>query len=140
MWKRQCTTTVLFALRWNFKTRNYFVMFIHVIYQYEMFYVNNIINHPFLQFLFDTMSDISVLPCGHTIHLECVKEMEQRLQLVHLFFLLHKILFVLYDHLNELPKPLLCICRYTCPVCSKSYCDMSSVWEKLDHEVRTLIN
>ena len=30
-----------------------------------------------IQFLFDTMRDITVLPCGHTIHLECLKEMEQ---------------------------------------------------------------
>lgn len=32
---------------------------------------------PLLQYLFDTVRDITVLPCGHTIHLECVKEMEQ---------------------------------------------------------------
>ncbi|XP_065638908.1 E3 ubiquitin-protein ligase RZFP34-like [Quercus suber] len=25
--------------------------------------------------------------------------------------------------------------QYSCPVCSKSYCDMSPVWEKLDEEV-----
>ncbi|CAN1770579.1 E3 ubiquitin-protein ligase RZFP34 [Linum perenne] len=56
------------------------------------------------EFLFDTMKDITVLPCGHTIHLECVKQMERHSQ-------------------------------YSCPVCSKSYCDMSSVWEKLDQEV-----
>lgn len=28
-----------------------------------------------LEFLFDTIKDITVLPCGHTIHLECVKQM-----------------------------------------------------------------
>ncbi|KAE9445871.1 hypothetical protein C3L33_22240, partial [Rhododendron williamsianum] len=28
------------------------------------------------EFLFDTMKEVTVLPCGHTIHLECVKEME----------------------------------------------------------------
>ncbi|KAF2307462.1 hypothetical protein GH714_028888 [Hevea brasiliensis] len=56
------------------------------------------------EFLFDTTKDITVLPCGHTIHLECVKEMERHFQ-------------------------------YACPVCSKSYCDMSRVWEKLDQEV-----
>ncbi|KAK4478678.1 hypothetical protein RD792_014171 [Penstemon davidsonii] len=27
-------------------------------------------------YLFDTTRDITVLPCGHTIHLHCVKEME----------------------------------------------------------------
>ncbi|RDX63772.1 E3 ubiquitin-protein ligase RZFP34, partial [Mucuna pruriens] len=59
------------------------------------------------EFLFDTTKDITVLPCGHTIHLECVKQMEQHL-------------------------------RYACPVCSKSFCDMSHVWEKLDEEVASM--
>lgn len=39
--------------------------------------LNNFINLYNLQFLFDTMTDITVLPCGHTIHLECIKEMER---------------------------------------------------------------
>ncbi|CAB4317720.1 unnamed protein product [Prunus armeniaca] len=56
------------------------------------------------EFLFDTRADITVLLCGHTIHLECVKEMERH-------------------------------CQYSCPVCSKSYRDMSRVWEKLDQEI-----
>ncbi|GMG98778.1 hypothetical protein Nepgr_000618 [Nepenthes gracilis] len=59
------------------------------------------------EYLFDTMKDITVLRCGHTIHLECAKDME-----------LHF--------------------RYTCPICSKSVCDMSSVWEKLDQEVASM--
>ncbi|KAG5556822.1 hypothetical protein RHGRI_007168 [Rhododendron griersonianum] len=29
------------------------------------------------EYLFDTTKDMSVLPCGHTIHLQCVKEMER---------------------------------------------------------------
>ncbi|THF98514.1 hypothetical protein TEA_006009 [Camellia sinensis var. sinensis] len=61
------------------------------------------------EYLFETTKDITVLPCGHTIHLQCVKEMEQHLQ-------------------------------YSCPVCSKSYCDMSQVWQRLDHEVWILCN
>ncbi|GMP50246.1 hypothetical protein CsSME_00016943 [Camellia sinensis var. sinensis] len=56
------------------------------------------------EYLFETTKDITVLPCGHTIHLQCVKELEQHFQ-------------------------------YSCPVCSKSYCDMSQVWQRLDHEV-----
>ncbi|XP_052311800.1 E3 ubiquitin-protein ligase RZFP34 isoform X2 [Populus trichocarpa] len=56
------------------------------------------------EFLFDTMRDITVLPCGHTIHLECLKEMEQHY-------------------------------RYSCPVCSKSICDMTRLWKKLDQEI-----
>ncbi|KAH8505713.1 hypothetical protein H0E87_012794 [Populus deltoides] len=56
------------------------------------------------EFLFETTKDIIVLPCGHTIHLECVKEMQQHFQ-------------------------------YACPLCSKSYCDMSRVWKKLDQQV-----
>ncbi|KAG7010663.1 E3 ubiquitin-protein ligase RZFP34 [Cucurbita argyrosperma subsp. argyrosperma] len=53
------------------------------------------------EFLFDTTKDISVLPCGHTMHLKCAKEMESHFQ-------------------------------YSCPVCSKSICDMSRLWAKLD--------
>lgn len=34
------------------------------------------------QFLFDTTKDITVLRCGHTMHLECVKEMERHFQYV----------------------------------------------------------
>ncbi|KAG8500974.1 hypothetical protein CXB51_003072 [Gossypium anomalum] len=56
------------------------------------------------EFLFDTTKEITVLPCGHTIHLECVREMERHSQ-------------------------------YSCPVCSKSFCDMTRVWERLDREV-----
>ncbi|PWA94064.1 CHY-type/CTCHY-type/RING-type Zinc finger protein [Artemisia annua] len=29
------------------------------------------------EFLFDTLKDLSILPCGHTMHLACLKEMEQ---------------------------------------------------------------
>lgn len=36
-------------------------------------------------------------------------------------------------HIIDL-NALLC-CRYSCPVCSRSVCDMSSVWKKLDQEV-----
>ncbi|KAF5744781.1 zinc finger family protein [Tripterygium wilfordii] len=56
------------------------------------------------EFLFDTLRDITVLPCGHTIHLDCVKEMEKHY-------------------------------RYSCPVCSKSICDMTKLWRKLDQEI-----
>ncbi|GJS87984.1 RNA-directed DNA polymerase, eukaryota, reverse transcriptase zinc-binding domain protein [Tanacetum coccineum] len=56
------------------------------------------------EFLFDTLKDLTILPCGHTMHFACLKEMEQH-------------------H------------RYSCPVCSKSICDLSDVWEKLDHEI-----
>lgn len=28
-----------------------------------------------------------------------------------------------------------CSCRFACPVCSRSVCDMSRVWERLDQEV-----
>ncbi|KAK4396410.1 E3 ubiquitin-protein ligase RZFP34 [Sesamum angolense] len=59
------------------------------------------------EYLFDTPRDTTVLPCGHTIHLNCVKEMERHFQ-------------------------------YSCPVCSKSYCDMSRVWERLDQEVASI--
>ncbi|VAH16016.1 unnamed protein product [Triticum turgidum subsp. durum] len=55
-------------------------------------------------YLFDSTMDISVLHCGHTIHLECLNEMR-----VHHHF--------------------------ACPVCSRSACDMTDAWQKLDQEV-----
>ncbi|KAM3401965.1 hypothetical protein ACQJBY_001474 [Aegilops geniculata] len=55
-------------------------------------------------YLFDSTMDISVLHCGHTIHLECLNEMR-----VHHHF--------------------------SCPVCSRSACDMTDAWQKLDQEV-----
>ncbi|KAJ3682548.1 hypothetical protein LUZ60_015121 [Juncus effusus] len=57
-----------------------------------------------LEYLFDSLKDINVLPCGHTIHLDCLNEMSVHVQ-------------------------------YSCPICSRSVCDMSSVWQKLDQEV-----
>lgn len=56
------------------------------------------------EYLFDTPRDTTVLRCGHTIHLDCVKDMGRHFQ-------------------------------YSCPVCLKSYCDMSLVWERLDEEI-----
>eukprot|EP00249_Psilotum_nudum_P008965 c21623_g1_i2 orf=993-1571(+) len=56
------------------------------------------------EFLFESTKDISVLPCGHTLHMDCLKEMQLHFQ-------------------------------FSCSVCSKSICDMSKVWEKLDQEV-----
>ncbi|CAI0469409.1 unnamed protein product [Linum tenue] len=56
------------------------------------------------EFLFETTKDITVLRCGHTIHLECLNQMQRYFQ-------------------------------YSCPVCTKSYCDMSQAWKKLDQEV-----
>lgn len=56
------------------------------------------------EYLFDSMRDITVLPCGHTMHLECLQEMQR-----------HK--------------------QFSCPMCSKSICDMRDVWRQLDVEV-----
>lgn len=33
-----------------------------------------------LQYLFDSVMDISVLPCGHTMHQFCLKQMNQHSQ------------------------------------------------------------
>lgn len=56
------------------------------------------------EYLFDSTKDISVLHCGHTIHLECLNVMRA------------------HHH-------------FACPVCSRSACDMSDAWKKLDEEV-----
>lgn len=59
------------------------------------------------EYLFDSTKDISVLQCGHTIHLECLNEM------------------IAHHH-------------FSCPVCSRSACDMSDAWQKLDQEVAAI--
>jgi RING finger/CHY zinc finger protein 1 len=56
------------------------------------------------EYLFDSVKDITVLQCGHTMHLDCLREMHSHAQ-------------------------------YCCPLCSKSVCDMSSVWEQIDREI-----
>ncbi|XP_057524079.1 probable E3 ubiquitin-protein ligase RZFP34 isoform X2 [Amaranthus tricolor] len=56
------------------------------------------------EYLFESRNDVTVLPCGHTIHEKCLKEMQEHYQ-------------------------------YACPLCSKSVCDMSKVWEKFDMEI-----
>jgi RING finger/CHY zinc finger protein 1 len=33
-----------------------------------------------MEFLFDSLKDINVLPCGHTLHLECLQEMHKHCQ------------------------------------------------------------
>nr|XP_043640090.1 probable E3 ubiquitin-protein ligase RZFP34 [Erigeron canadensis] len=57
-----------------------------------------------VEYLFDSIDVVTVMPCGHTIHKECLKEMK-----------LHS--------------------QYACPLCCKSVCDMSEMWEKIDMEV-----
>lgn len=56
------------------------------------------------EYLFESRNDVTVLPCGHTIHQKCLEEMREHYQ-------------------------------YACPLCSKSVCDMSKVWEKFDVEI-----
>ncbi|KAL6614604.1 hypothetical protein ACP70R_036874 [Stipagrostis hirtigluma subsp. patula] len=59
------------------------------------------------EYLFESTNDVSVLPCGHTIHVKCLKEMEEH-------------------------------CQFACPLCSKSVCDMSKAWERLDMELASI--
>ncbi|TVU35296.1 hypothetical protein EJB05_17180 [Eragrostis curvula] len=59
------------------------------------------------EYLFESTNDVSVLPCGHTIHVKCLKEMKEHYQ-------------------------------FACPLCSKSVCDMSKAWERLDMELATM--
>ncbi|XP_057985916.1 LOW QUALITY PROTEIN: probable E3 ubiquitin-protein ligase RZFP34 [Hevea brasiliensis] len=56
------------------------------------------------EFLFESRYYVTVLPRGHIIHENCLKEIREHYQ-------------------------------YACPLCSKSVCDMSNVWEKFDMEI-----
>ena len=50
----------------------------------------------FLQYLFDSVMDISVLPCGHTMHQICLEEMNLHSQyafnLNHYMLIMHVVL------------------------------------------------
>ncbi|KAI4376941.1 hypothetical protein MLD38_014642 [Melastoma candidum] len=59
------------------------------------------------EYLFESRNDVTVLPCGHTIHQSCLDEMRGHYQ-------------------------------YACPLCLKSVCDMSKVWEKFDLEIAAM--
>jgi RING finger/CHY zinc finger protein 1 len=56
------------------------------------------------EYLFDSTNNVTVMRCGHTIHKNCLKEMQEHSQ-------------------------------FACPLCSKSVCDMSKVWERFDVEL-----
>ena len=73
------------------------------------------------------------MPCGHTIHKHCLKEMRDHLQWV---FGGYALWFLLLDNYKNFSDSfVLYIYRYACPLCSKSVCDMSKVWEKYDLEI-----
>ncbi|KAJ7200084.1 hypothetical protein O6H91_06G099300 [Diphasiastrum complanatum] len=75
--------------------------------QKRHFCVENAMHHNCpvcFNYLFDSVDQIAVMPCGHTIHAFCLTDM--------------------YRH-----------SQYSCPMCSKSVCDMSSMWDTLDREV-----
>jgi RING finger/CHY zinc finger protein 1 len=63
------------------------------------------------EFLFNSTKSVTILPCGHSIHAVCFNQMQRAL--VRTNFMKAQ----------------------TCPVCSKSVCDRSSLWEHVDREV-----
>lgn len=103
-----------------------------------------------LQYLFDSVMDISVLPCGHTMHQICLGQMNMHSQYCsqpeplhidqHITF--HLAVFVnlkseycgIFESWCLLMSYVVCR-RFTCPICSKSTQDMSRIWERLDQEV-----
>ncbi len=77
-----------------------------------------------------------------------------RMFTVHLRYLIHRyqaskinciVCFLFTNHVYQWKSAVLfltmislsvhCGCRYCCPLCSKSVCDMSSVWEQIDQEI-----
>ncbi|KAK6927428.1 Zinc finger, CHY-type, partial [Dillenia turbinata] len=62
------------------------------------------------EYLFESRNDVTVMLCGHTIHQNCLKEMQDA---SHYILLLFSASFLYFS-----PK-------YACPLCSKSVCDMS---------------
>ncbi|KAK9825066.1 hypothetical protein WJX74_005833 [Apatococcus lobatus] len=65
-----------------------------------------------VEYLFDSVRQTSILPCGHTIHTDCLHDLEQA---------------SVRGSPADLPK---------CPVCSKSISNYSDEWSQLDKEIQ----
>ena len=59
------------------------------------------------EFLFESVDPTTVLRCGHTIHSQCLRDLERNTSAI-------------------------CPC---CPICKKSLGDYSRYWEAIDREV-----
>ena len=62
---------------------------------------------------------------------------DQAWQVSLIVFLKQKIIFCL-DILHSCCTSFAILCRYICPICSKSVIDMSRTWKRLDEEVSSL--
>lgn len=58
----------------------FYFIFYHVAISVCYTEVLNHNTHGDLQFLFESRNDVTVMPCGHTIHKHCLKEMRDHLQ------------------------------------------------------------
>jgi len=67
------------------------------------------------EFLFSSTKQITILPCGHSIHKLCYLQMRNS--------------FLRSGDVFQFLR------ANSCPTCSKSVCDLSSVWEQIDNEV-----
>ncbi|KAL3498352.1 hypothetical protein ACH5RR_041084, partial [Cinchona calisaya] len=82
------------------------------------------------EYLFESRNDVIVMPCGHTIHKDCFEEMQEHCQYVCTLDILQNFPYLaIRSAIDYL------FIRYACPLCSKSVCDMSKVWEKFDMEI-----
>lgn len=68
--KVQCTMIALFASRYNLINFKKFSGFFYRKAEYACM----------MQYLFESRNDVSILPCGHTIHMNCLKEMQEHSQ------------------------------------------------------------
>lgn len=55
----------------------------------------------YVQFLFESRNDVTVMPCGHTIHLNCLKEMQEHCQWASRTHLLFQISLSVNSILNQ---------------------------------------
>ncbi|KAF3784080.1 E3 ubiquitin-protein ligase [Nymphaea thermarum] len=69
------------------------------------------------EYLFDSILDITVLKCGHTMHRNCLNKMKKHEQ--HAFRNFLSWSFTINS----------------CPICFKSIFDMSTVWRMIDDEL-----
>lgn len=77
VWREQCTMIALFVLR-LFNFFDFHLLGFLSIYCLMSKVIKS--SYDFLQFLFESRYDVTVLPCGHTIHQKCLKEMRDHYQ------------------------------------------------------------
>lgn len=140
--KGQCIMTVLFALRYGTPTNSFLAFWMDQ--HLDTGFPCKLIVCLGLQYLFESRNDVTVLPCGHTIHKKCLDEMQEHCQWV-LWFPCCVFSFIVvcmnwaviwttvWSHLADLLAPFALSQFVTCLRCGRNL-----TWKLLQHQCPNL--